>query len=326
MHDRPRSPQRLRRLTEELAEAGLHLDGSEPWHELAIVEIDYALRPILHERRVPSFGAILAPSSDPAGWERATSLEVTLRTIGSTDPPAARRYADGISSWLLRRVDGEDAWAVFDRPAGSERDLVVLAESFGAVIVQRHPNGSVRVVGSFGVLRWNGIDWHHEPLVAQWFDLVGACASHGDLAVLETLLEFAVHDLGARGIGAILVYQPNLALTNSFEHRLPPPPPLDITEPTDLAPLRHALAQLDGAAMFDVHGRLQAMGVRLVPTVRSEGEVDGIGGTRHTSARRYSADDVGATVIVVSEDGPVTVMRRGHLLGASPTEADPLDD
>ena len=40
-------------------------------------------------------------------------------------------------------------------------------------------------------------------------------------------------------------------------------------------------------------------------------------GTRHTSARRYSADDPGATVIVVSEDGPVTVMRAGHLLGAS---------
>ena len=37
---------------------------------------------------------------------------------------------------------------MFDRPAGSERDLVVLAETMGATIVQRHPNGSVRIVGA----------------------------------------------------------------------------------------------------------------------------------------------------------------------------------
>ena len=38
---------------------------------------------------------------------------------------------------------------------------------------------------------------------------------------------------------------------------------------------------------------------------------------RHTSGRRYSFDDPYATVIVVSEDGPVTVLRRGELLGSS---------
>ncbi len=38
---------------------------------------------------------------------------------------------------------------------------------------------------------------------------------------------------------------------------------------------------------------------------------------RHTSARRYSYDDPQATVIVVSEDGPVTVLRNGRLLGSS---------
>ena len=37
---------------------------------------------------------------------------------------------------------------VFDRPAGSERDLVVLAELFDATIVQRHPAVGVRVVGA----------------------------------------------------------------------------------------------------------------------------------------------------------------------------------
>jgi hypothetical protein len=300
-----------------LAEVGLDLDGSEPWHSLAITEIDYALRPSVHERRVPSYGAILCPTADPGTWEERTDLRVALRPVGDTDVAAARRYADGQSSWLVLHHHSDEAWAVFDRPAGSERDLVVLAESLDAVIVQRHPNGAVRIVGGFGVLRWNGLTWHHEKLVSAWFDLVSACKPFADGQLLETLLEFAVHDLGARGIGATLVHQPDLRLESSFEHRLPPPPSLQIYRAADLAPLRHALAQVDGASLFDSDGTLCAIGVRLIPSAHAEMTIAPFRGTRHTSARRYSADDPGATVIVVSEDGPVTVMRAGHLLGAS---------
>jgi hypothetical protein len=311
------SERQLARLGEELAEVGLVIDGTQPWHQHAVDEIDYALRPRVHERRVPSYGAILAPSTAQAEWERATSLHIDVRAAGATATTAARRYADGQSSWLVRQADGDDAWAVFDRPAGSERDLVVLAEAMAGVVVQRHPNGAVRIVGPFGVLRWNGLTWHHERLVSSWFDVVNACTPVIDPDTLETLLEFAVHDLGARGIGATLVHQPDISREASFEHRLPKPPPLQICRATDLAPLRHALAQVDGAAMFTADGTLCAIGVRLVPSATAEANVAAFRGTRHTSARRYSADDPTATVIVVSEDGPVTVMRNGHLLGAS---------
>lgn len=315
--ERSPSPQRLRRLVEELAEIGLILDGSEPWHPIAVDEIDYALRPAVHERRAPSFGAIVAPVAPAAGWDGETGLRIDRRPVDDTTISAARRYADGQSSWFVRHVDGHDEWAVFDRPAGSERDLVVLADALRALVVQRHPAGLVRIVGEFGVLRWNGMDWHHEPRVSSWLDLVHACGPFGDRAVVETLLEFAVHDLGARGIGATLVYRPNERLESSFEDRLATPPPLRIMRPTDLAPLRHALAQVDGAALFDEDGVLRRIGVRLVPTARAEAEVDGFRGTRHTSGRRYSADDPTATVMVVSEDGPVTVMRGGRVVGAS---------
>ena len=311
------TPQQLRRLAEELSEVGLDLDGSAPWHAQALIEIDYALRPSVHERRVPSYGAIVSPTVDATVWEERTELRVSIRPVGDTDVGAARRYADGQSSWLVLHDDADEEWAVFDRPAGSERDLVVLAESLQAVVVQRHPNGAVRVVGDFGVLRWNGLTWHHEKLVSAWFDLVTSCKPFADVELLETLLEFAVHDLGARGIGATLIAQPDLTLEASFEHRLPPPPRLRISKATDLAPLRHALAQVDGATMFDADGTLRAIGVRLIPSTAAEMTVDAFRGTRHTSARRYSADDPGATVIVVSEDGPVTVMRAGHLIGAS---------
>jgi hypothetical protein len=311
-------PPRLRRLAEELVEEVGHApDPHDPVGRLVLEEIDRARRPHVHERRVVSSGAVVAPSTDPAGWAAGTQLEISRGPLLSTDPDGMRLFADGLSSWLVRHLDGADEWMVFDRPSGSERDLVVLADVLGATLVQRHPTGAVRVVDEGGVARWDGLRWHHEPPVASWIDTVTACDVHGSVEVVRTLLEFAVHDLGSRGIGALLIYRPDGQPGPVVEARLPSPPPLAIQRPTGLAPLRHALAQVDGAAVFDRDGVLRELGVRLVPSAAAEAEVDGFRGMRHTSARRYSYDDPTATVIVVSEDGPVSVLRGGKVLGSS---------
>jgi hypothetical protein len=312
---------RLRRLVEELEESGLRLEGTEAFREMLLQEIDQALQPPVHERRVASTGSILEPTSDPATWSRGTQLDLTRGAVRDQPLHDARRFADGISSWMLRCTNGTTEWLVFDRPAGSERDLVVLANVFGATIVQRHPAGAVRVVGSFGVLRWRGYGWHHEPPVRHWLDAVAACPVHGDPEVLEAMLEFAVHDLGSLGIGSLLIYRPVDAPEAPgrpvVEERLPTPPPLHIRRATHLGPLRHALGQIDGAAMFDADGVLRQLGVRLVPSRAAEANVEAFRGTRHTSGRRYSHDDPLATVIAVSEDGPVSVLRNGAVLGRS---------
>jgi hypothetical protein len=318
----PPSAARLRRLAEELGEAGLDLsyDGRDGWREALLEEIDAALRPPVHERRVASVGAIVGPTTDPSTWEPGSELAITRRPVGEMSRADARRFADGLSSWLLRTIGGSDDWVIFDRPSGSERDLVVLAGVLGATLVQRHPTGTVRVVGTFGVLRGDGLAWHREPPVAEWLDSVTACPIDGHLDVLQLLLEFAVHDLGSLGIGATLVYRlGDLGPGARVEARLPRPPPLRITKPADLAPLRHALAQVDGAAVLDGEGVLRQLGVRLVPSPDAETTVEGYRGMRHTSGRRYSFDDPTATVIVVSEDGPVTVLRKGVVIGASPS-------
>jgi len=315
-----RARRRLARLVEEVGEVGLDLTAGAMGDAAGLVvsELDYALRPTVHERRVPSYGAIVGPTTDPGLWGAATGLVIERRPTGDHSLVVARAYADGIVSWLLRRRAGDDEWAIFDRPSGSERDLVVLAEATGATIVQRHPSGMVRIVTPAGAYRWDGRRWQHQPLVSSWIDTFAACEAYGgDREVIETLLEFAVHDLGANGIGATLVYRPDLTLADRFDRRLPTPPPLCITDPVDLGPLRHVLGQVDGAALFDERGVLAEIGVRLVPSVDAEAGVDGYRGMRHTSGRRYSYDDPAATVIVVSEDGPVTVVRAGKLLGAS---------
>ena len=139
-------------------------------------------------------------------------------------------------------------------------------------------------------------------------------------------MRLAVHDLGSLGIGALLIYRTDGGPGPAVEERLPPPPPLRIRAASHLAPLRHALAQIDGAAIFDREGVLRQLGVRLMPSKAAERNVEAVGGTRHTSGRRYSYDDRSATVIAVSDDGPVSVFRGGSVLGTSHDRTRPLED
>lgn len=310
---------RLRRLSEELREVGLDfLVAGQP--AVLLEELDYALRPPVHERRVPSYGSIVAPTTAPEDWSGPTGLVVERRPTVEFGDAQVRRFADGISSFAIRAGGGVDELVVFDRSAGSERDLVILAAATGGHIVQRHPSGVVRVVGGAGVVRQDLLGWHHEAPFDSWLDDVPGCRTGDTLTVLGRLLDFAVHDLGARGIGALLVLHPTGDLAIAHEQRLPIPPALRIDRPFDLAPLRHAMAQADGATVFDRTGTLRQMGVRLVPSQSAELAVLPIGGTRHTSARRYSYDDPESVVIAVSEDGPVTILRAGELVARSPED------
>ena len=309
---------RLERLADELEDSGLWLRRTDAHDRMLLEEIDRALRPPVHEGRVATTGSIIEPRSEVDSWSSGTELGIARGELGAISLADSRRFADGLSSWIIRRTDGRNEWAVFDRPAGSERDLVVLADAFEATIVQRHPTGTVRVVGATGVFRWAGMDWHHEPPITDWLSALAIDAPGHDPDVLQAMLTFAVHDLGSRGIGALLVYRPRGSdPAPPVEERLPPPPPVTIHRAPQLAPLRHALAQTDGAAFFDGDGVLSHLGVRLIPSAEAEQKVDALGGTRHRSGRRYSYDDPGAIVVAVSEDGPVSVFQAGVVLGSS---------
>lgn len=311
------TPGRLRRLTEELVEEQVGVIERSSAPDALVDEIDYALRPPRHERRTPSYGSFVLPERSVDAWRNVTGLEVTTSSTIDVVDDEVRKYADGLTSWTIRTSSGVDSLVVFSRTTGSERDLVVLAEASRAMVVQRHPNGEVRLVGTFGVARWGGLGWDVEPPTGTWADRVTLNSLPGDRPLLRHLISFAVHDLGSKGIGALLVFRPGTGASDHREPRMRRPPPLRIDVPGDLAPIRHVLAQTDGAALFDAAGELVSLGVRLIPTPEAEELIVPAGGTRHISAHRYSHTDPEAIVIAVSEDGPVTVFRSGAIIGRS---------
>lgn len=310
-------PGHLRRLGEELNELDPEILSSVQHPHALLEELNYAVRPRVHERRAPSFGAIVSPRRRSEGWAENSAVGVAHRRIEDLADDEVRRFADGIVSFVVRGSVGVNDLVVFDRSVGSERDLTVVAETSGGTVVQRHPSGVIRAAGPFGVLRLDGFEWRLEPSLDRWLDVIRCAAEPIDHRLLKKLLRFAVHDVAARNVGATFVISPDGRLTDSAEVRYGNPPDFRIERPSDLAPLYHVLGQIDGATVFDHNGMLRHLGVRLVPSLDAEHDVDGFGGTRHTSALRYSFDDPDAVVVVISEDGPVTVMRGGRRLGHS---------
>ena len=110
-----------------------------------LAELDYALRPRVHERRVPSVGAIIEPTTPVEQWE--------IGHAARRHPPAGRGDAADRSPAVRRRpveLDHPARHAATTsgpcstgRPAPSATSSCS-PRSTGATLVQRHPNGQVR--------------------------------------------------------------------------------------------------------------------------------------------------------------------------------------
>jgi DNA integrity scanning protein DisA with diadenylate cyclase activity len=136
--------------------------------------------------------------------------------------------------------------------------------------------------------------------------------------VLEAILAFCVHDLGPAPTGAILVWDVRPGIRTDplghVRHRQPQLhlPGVSLLDPTSHSAVRSLLGQLDGAVLLDRDATPVEAGVFLTFSERAERAVTAFdGGTRHASARRFSVDEPGTVVFVVSEDGPLTVYARG---------------
>ena len=71
------------------------------------------------------------------------------------------------------------------------------------------------------------------------------------------------------------------------------------------------LGQTDLATLVSANGDVGMLGVGLRSSVASEAAVHLEAGMRHRSAARYTWDHEHTVAFVVSEEGPVTLFRRG---------------
>jgi hypothetical protein len=304
---------RLLRLRHELDDDGIWMPDDPELRSLLLSELDYARHPHAHEGVAPRYGALLA-TPDGLGTQPPGMLE--LVDISKIPLSVARRLADGRSSFVARLVGGFDRLVCFDRTREYESSAVHLTVGTGALVVQRLGRGWVRLSTPQGVAVWDGISWSTKPLSKDIAKRVAVHAPGGDLFVLENLVELCTHWLSAGRVGATLVWcldgdprqLPRLGMGAAVEI-----PRLDLTHRSHFAALLNALSQYDRAALVDPEGTVSTVGVHLRSSERSR-QLPPYGGTRHTSALRFTADEPTAIAFVVSSNGPLSVFRHGERL------------
>ncbi|MDP8931115.1 MAG: DNA integrity scanning protein DisA nucleotide-binding domain protein [Actinomycetota bacterium] len=307
---------RLARLRDEITDEALPLPVDGPQAEALLEEILYAQHPPTHERRVPRYGSVVFADGASA-WLDSVREQPSQRVVeaGEVDAKFLRRFADGRSSFVVRAGQEVGGLVCFDRTMEYESALVELQRTSEGTIVQRTADGLVRICTHDAVTRWDSVAWTVKPAVWRFGAPVLHAAPQACSAVLERLLELCVQWISPSQTGAILVWY----VVDADQRELPfvrlssaqQTPALSGTERADFGAILSALGQVDGAGILLKDGRLTHLGAILQSSERADHLVPPVGGTRHTSARRFSFDEPRAVVLVVSEAGEVSVFSDG---------------
>jgi hypothetical protein len=322
-----------RRLLSEMVDDGVTLDVDYAVRALILDELGYARRPPQFERRTPLYGSMVVPADRSL---IAAGELVELIPLEGMPLAAARRFADGRSTFLARGEDGGRVLATFRRNVQYEADMVEVQADTGAYVIQRTPVlGVTRLFTPTATIEWSGYRWTSRPNARAQEALLRPYLPQVRPAVLGGLLELAVHWLSPGRAGATLVVPGAHGDDGLDVQQSIVAPDLSVTTRHHYPALLAALYQADLATVIDDDGSVRRIGVGLRSTPEADAavvaqrkpaqgygaEADGEGegearswGMRHLSAARYTFDQPGSVAVVVSEDGPVTVFYRGKSL------------
>lgn len=318
---------RCERLRGELLDADVVLPAAS--EALALTEVDRARFPRRHERRFPSFGAIILNKDR---HEMSSTLEALGATLFPALPEAAdevRQMADGIQSFALIGSATVEL-ALMASPVMGELELVQLRRSLGpsAIIVCRWADATVRLVQHGQIAVFDGTRWWTKPDARTYASTVRRAVPHAPLDLAQAMLDFCVHSMAPSPGGTVLVWCLDTETldrlrADSLHTRRAPALALRFAHPVVYSALRHLLSQVDGATAVDARGEVVEIGLHLRASFEAETMV-GVSpskGTRHAAAQRCSHDLPNAVVFVVSDNGPVTVYVRGRTVASIELDA-----
>ena len=307
------------RLADELDDDGIEIGGDADFRRLVLEELDHCRRAPVFEGRQPAYGAMIIPSDGSPDKRQALYDHIAFDTVPlDGDPMQARMYADGRSSYLVRNAHGLLALACFERTMIFEIDLVHLQEITGAAVVQRTPVlDVVRLFVDGCVISWDGRNWHSRPTARALHDqlVAGSDELGGRLA---DIAELAIHWLAPSRVGATIIIGDGALDFDALDvSTAAHTPPLSVSNRRHFAALVAVLRQHDLAVIAGADGIIRKVAVGLRWSAAAEAAVDNVRGMRHRSAQRYSYDQPDVTVVVVSEDGPVTIYRGGDVIATT---------
>jgi len=295
-------------------------DQRAEFEELMLDEVLYARFSPTHERIRSPYASVVVSSLEWLKEPLLTAYKLGLiltadpiPTSGSLDE--CRMLSDGEKTLLVRLPEGPGG--LLRIADGDELTVVRLVEELNIGVAQRRQAGVLKVFCEDRVYIFDQDDWAVKRFAsARAFETTQflGLSSETYHDVVRQLLEFSFHTLSDRHVGASLVWFARKApvgehpgMSGGFDL----PAKLSLARTLDHEPVAALLTRTDGAAILGPDGQVLKAGVHLRSTDDAAELVRAEGGTRHTSAKRFSFDEPESVVIVVSQDGPVTVYSDG---------------
>ena len=285
--------------------------------ESILTELDICLNPHVHEGQVAPYGATFCMTPLPE------STSVKLVSFEDNKIDDNRRFADGRRSFLFHYPQAKPQLGILDSAFGDEFRLLQLSSMISGIVLQRQQTGLVKIVQQGNIHISRGRIWSYKGSTSQAYSGITACLENvmtPNLAeTIMGLLRISYYSLSPEGIGATLVCRLADAGStvggiglNSLG--------ISVQDVNSYSLVSHILRYQDGATFVLPTGEFEATGVHLGYSVEAAANVPEIGGTRHTSAARFTFDHPDMIAFVVSQDGPVTIFSDGANVAELPIE------
>lgn len=229
-----------------------------------------------------------------------------------------RLLADGTCTYVWRDASHPNASWLVEIESLNESAMLARLSGKEITVIERSASGDISIYTRDGVSINTGSLWTRRPRAGERLIELREIINTNDSQKLELLaraLDFAFHVLSPRRTGATLVLDLEGSISLDSGQFLGGSDGMPIlasfSNDSSLTPLANLLSSVDGACLVDSSGRVIAVEVMLPSSDDAARFTLPLGGTRHTSALRYSFDKDTAVIMVVSADGPVSVFYGG---------------
>ena len=283
-------------------------------YDAIVAEIANNLYTTRHEQDIVPLGVIFCKNN--------ISTQDGVQVVEMQQMPldALRTLSDGRRTFVVYTGSPEPKLAVLDDAVSDEIRLLELSRLAEGIAIKRDVSGTVRIAQNGDLWLVENRRWECKPPILEHVHLVEECLGSMPANLygpLHSLLRMTYYILSSRNVGTTLVWRVKgtgqLTLdglsTTGFDLR---DLNLNVNDESALSRIEHLLKYNDGAAIVSPLGTIEYLGAHLFYKEETATKISEEGGTRHTSAKRFSFEHSEAVVFVVSQDGPVSIYSDGY--------------
>ena len=283
-------------------------------YDAIVDEISNSLHAKIHEQDIVPLGVVFSKN------DLSNQKGIHVAEMQGMPIDALRTLADGRRTFVVYSGNSAPKLLVLDNAISDEIRLLELSDLAEGIAIKRDISGTVRIAQDGSLWLVENRRWDCKLPIFEHVHLVQECLVSMPRSLhrsMVSLLRMTYYTLSSRNVGTTLVWRvkgPEQLVLNGLSttgldlRELN----LSVNDESALSRIEHLLKYNDGAVIVSPEGVIEYLGAHLLYKEDTATKISEDGGTRHTSAKRFSFEHSEAIVFVVSQDGPVSIYSDGY--------------